>query len=92
MYQCIILTKAMLTLFILFKFVSSLGEKYYLKVLIFYLLFIYLFVPVIGHTMVLKFISNLRVLDNGEAKWVGKCKYEVLYLRANFQKDIGIKK
>lgn len=42
--------------------------------------------------MVLKFISNLRVLDNGEAKWVGKGEYEVLYLRANFQKDIGIKK
>lgn len=39
MYQCILLTKAMLTLLILFKFVSSLDEKYYLNVLIFYPLF-----------------------------------------------------
>ena len=39
MYQCIILTKAMLTLIILFKFISSLGEKSYLRVLIFYPLF-----------------------------------------------------
>ena len=41
MYQCIILTKAMLTFLILLTFVSSLGEKYYLKVLIFYPLFFF---------------------------------------------------